>query len=302
MSAKQTVEDAFRHVLLSNLRAVHEWEPVAVKGKDIEGVHQMRVGLRRLRSAFTVFRPALPRSVTAPLVREMRWAGKTLDHARDLDVYIADNLSSKGGRAHKRMRKIAMRHRKSVYGEVRRFIGGKRYARFDTELSRWVDRRAWRKQLSRKQKKYLDTKVTPFAAHVLEQHRAQILKNARDINKLDADALHQLRIDCKKLRYATEFFSPLYGKSIVKSTEHLEGLQDVLGTIHDVVIMTGLQKGLLKGENSGKAARFARNLEDRRAKQAKKLRKILKQRWDDFAQAKPPWKAAAAPIQLRTRK
>jgi len=296
VNAKQTVEDAFRHVLLSNLSAVHKWEPVAVKGKDIEGVHQMRVGLRRMRSAFTLFRPALPRKVTAPLAQEMRWAGKTLDHARDLDVYIADNLSSKGGKAHKRMRKIAMRHKKSVYGEVRRFVGGKRYARFNTELSRWLDHRTWRKQLSRKQKKYLDAKVTPFAAHVLEQHRTQILKSAKNIKELDADALHRLRIDCKKLRYATEFFSPLYGKLIVKFTEHLKGLQDVLGTLHDVVIMTGLQKGLLNGENSGKAAQFARKLEDKREKQSKELTKVLKQQWDNFAQARPPWKAAAASI------
>jgi CHAD domain-containing protein len=296
VNAKQTVEAAFHHILLNNLSAVHEWEPVAVKGKDIEGVHQMRVGLRRMRSALTVFRPALPRKVTTPLAREMRWAGKTLDHARDLDVYIADNLCSKGGKAHKRMRKIAVRHRKSVYGELRRFVGGKRYARFNTELSRWLDHRTWRKQLSRKQKKYLDCNVTAFAAHVLEQQRAKILKNVKNIKGLDTDALHRLRIDCKKLRYATEFFSPLYDKLIVKFTEHLKGLQDVLGTLHDVVIMTGLQKGLLKGEKSGKAAQFARKLGDKRAKQSKELTKGLKQRWDNFAQAKPPWKAASALI------
>ena len=129
VNAEQTVEDAFRHILLNNQNAVLEWEPVAVEGKDIEGVHQMRVGLRCMRSAFTVFRPVIPKKVTAPLAQEMRWAGKMLDHARDLDVYITDNLYSKGGKAHKEMRKIALRHRKSVYGEVRRFIEGKRYER-----------------------------------------------------------------------------------------------------------------------------------------------------------------------------
>jgi hypothetical protein len=60
--------------------------------------------------------------------------------------------------------------------------------------------------------------------------------------------------------------------------------------------MTGLQKGLLKGEKSGKAAQFARKLGDKRAKQSKELTKGLKQRWDNFAQAKPPWKAASASI------
>ena len=294
VNAKQTVEDALRQILLTNLDSVHKWEPIAVKGKDIEGVHQMRVGFRRMRSALTVFRSALPREVTAPFSLEMRWAGKTLDQARDLDVYIADNLSSKGGKAKKSLRRIAMRRRNKVYDEVRRFVGGRRYARFDSELSRWLERRMWRKNVSRKQKKTLDCKVMPFAARVLEQHRSQVLKHGPNIHKLDADALHQLRIACKKLRYATEFFSPLYGESMVIFTEHLKGLQDLLGTLHDGAVMTGLQKDLLKGESDGKAVRFAGKLENKRAKQAMRQRKILKQRWDTFAQSARPWKGAGA--------
>jgi CHAD domain-containing protein len=294
VSAKQTVEDAFRDVLRTNLSSVKKWEPVAVKGKDIEGVHEMRVGMRRMRSALTVFRSAIPRKATAPLAQEMRWAAKTLDHARDLDVYIADNLSSKGAKGHKAMRKIAMRRRDRVYGQVRSFIGGRRYARLQTELTRWLGRRSWRKQLSGKQKKCLDCKVTPFAAQVLEQHRTQVLQDAKNISKLDAEALHQLRIDCKKLRYATEFFSPLFGRSMVTFTEHLKGLQDLLGWLHDGVVMTGLQKDLLKGKNGGKVARFAGKLKNKRAKQGKEVRKALKQRWGSFAHAKQPWRAAAA--------
>jgi len=290
---KQTVEDAFRHILLINMSAVHEWEPVAVKGEDIEGVHQMRVGFRRMRSALSVFRPAVPRKLTAPFAQDMRWVGKTLDDARDLDVYIADNLSSKGCKAQKRMRRIAMRRRKRAYDQVRRFVGGRRYAKFCTELSRWLERRAWRKQLSGKKKRCLHCRVTPFAAQVLEQHRVQVLDHGKRIDKLNAEALHQLRIDCKKLRYATEFFSPLYGKSMVKFTGQLKGLQDLLGTLHDGAVMTGLQEGLLDGNNSGKAARFAGKLEKQRAKQAKELKRVLDEQWERFAHAHRPWKAAA---------
>lgn len=293
VSAEQTVEDAFCHILLNNQNTVHEWEPVAVAGKDIAGVHRMRVGLRRMRSALTVFRPVMPKKVTAPLAQEMRWAGKALEHARDLDVYISDNLYSEGGEEHKEMRKIALRHRKSVYGEVRRFIEGERYERLNSELSRWMDRRAWREQLSKKHRKGLDAKVTPFAAQVMEQHRTRIIEDAK-INELDDDALHQLRIDCKKLRYATEFFSPLYGKSMEQFSGQLKGLQDVLGALHDIVIMKELQKSLLEGENSGKAAESARKLEDNKAKQVTTLRQDLEHRWDDFAQTRPPWKDAAA--------
>ncbi len=296
VNTKHTVEDAFRHILLTNLGSVHAWEPVAVKGKDIEGVHQMRVGFRRMRSALTVFRPVLPREVTAPFAQDMRWAGKTLDGARDLDVYIADNLTAKGGKAQKRMRRIAIRRRSKIYDQVRQFVGGRRYARFNDDLSRWLDRRAWRKDLSRKRKRYLDSKVTSFAARTLEQHRSQVLKVGGNIDKLDADALHQLRIDCKKLRYATEFFGPLYGKSMVKFTEQLKGLQDILGTLHDGAVMVGLQKDLLKQEKNAKATRFAGKLADRRAKEAKEQKKILKQQWVAFSRAERPWKRTAGAV------
>ncbi len=294
VKAKQTVEDAFRHVLQTNLASVQAWEPVAVKGEDIEGVHQMRVGLRRMRSALTVFGPAIPRKATVSIAQEMRWAGKTLDQARDLDVYIADNLSSRGGKAQRRMKRIAMKRRDRIYDEVRDFVGGKRYAKLHTQLPRWLQRREWRKQASRKQRKLLDGKVTPFAAQVLEQHRAQVLLGGKNINQLDAEALHQLRIDCKKLRYATEFVSPLFGRSMVVFTEHLKGLQDVLGTLHDDVVMMGLQKNLLKGNSGGQATRFAGKIRRERAKQAKELRKALEKQWGNFAKARRPWKAELA--------
>ena len=293
----QTVEDAFRQILLNNLHDVHTWEPVAVKGRDIEGVHQMRVGYRRMRSALSVFRSAVPRRVTSRFAEDMRWVGKTLDDARDLDVYIADNLSSKGGTAKKRMRKIALKRRKKAYGEVRRLVGGKRYAKFNSQLSGWLKRREWRQQLSKRKKRCLDCSVTPFSAQVLERNRAQVLEDGKDIEKLDAEALHQLRIDCKKLRYATEFFSPLYGTSMAKFTGHLKGLQDLLGTLHDTAVMTGLQQNLLGGKHTGEAARFAGKLEKRRAQQAVELKKLLEQRWGSFSHAQQPWRSSCSRAQ-----
>jgi len=131
--------------------------------------------------------------------------------------------------------------------------------------------------------------VTPFAEQGLTQHRARVLEDGKDIDKLDAEALHQLRIDCKKLRYATEFFSPLYGKPMVEFAEHLKGLQALLGTLHDTAVMTGLQKDLLGGKKRGKAARFAGKLQKQRGKQARELRRVLEQRWGDFAHAQRPW-------------
>lgn len=140
----QTVEDAFEHILRTNLSAVEEWEPVALAGEDIEGVHQVRVGLRRMRSALTVFASAIPRRVTRALAKELRWAAKALDRARDLDACIAETLSCAPKRKNAmKLRNIAMKHREEVDIRLRKLVGGKRHARFKDDLTHWLDTRGW---------------------------------------------------------------------------------------------------------------------------------------------------------------
>lgn len=299
-----TVEDAFECILRTNLSAVEEGEPVALAGEDIEGVHQVRVGLRRMRSALTVFAPAIPRRVTRPLAKELRRAAKALDRARDLDVYIAETLSSVPKKKARKLRNLAMKHREETYTRLSKLLQGKRYAGLKHDLTRWLDTKGWRAELSAAERKGLQRKVTPFASRVLEQHRAQVLEDGKAVDKLDSDELHQLRIDCKKLRYATEFFAPLYGERMKEFTQHLKALQDLLGTLHDTAVMTGLQRDLLKGTGKSKLKRMARKLEDKRAKEAKEIMKTLVERWRTFAQVEGPWvtpkKPDASPRKARS--
>lgn len=297
VSKKQSVEEAFDHILRADMGLVKRWEPIAFEGSDIEGVHQMRVGLRRMRSALTVFRSAIPRKHTKPLSEEMRWAAHRLDHARDIDVYIDENFSHNGAKRHrgeKKMLKVALKDQRQAYAEVREFIKGKRFRELKKELNLWLDAKGWRKKLTQKERKLLKHNIKAYAAEVLEQHRNRVLKDGQDIRVLDSEALHQLRIDCKKLRYATEFFTPLYGGSMAEYTRHLKGLQDLLGTLHDTAVFTGLQKQLLKGHDSSQVKRFAESLEGQRSKQARRQIKTLEKRWQEFAQAKRPWKSSLA--------
>ncbi|MEN8130315.1 MAG: CHAD domain-containing protein [Pseudomonadota bacterium] len=297
VNKKQSVEEAFGHILRADIDLVKCWEPIAFKGNDIEGVHQMRVGLRRMRSALTVFRSAMPRKQTKPLSSEMRWAAHELDHARDIDVYIDENFPQNGAkwrRGEKKMLKVALQDRKQTHDGVKEFIKGKRFGALKKDLDLWLDSKGWRDKLTQKERKLLKHDIKTFAAEVLEQHRSRVLKDGQDIRILDSEALHQLRIDCKKLRYATEFFDPLYGRSMAKFTRHLKGLQDLLGTLHDTAVFTGLQKQLLKGHGSSQVKRFAVNLEGRRSKQAIRQIKTLEKRWQVFAQAKLPWRTALA--------
>jgi CHAD domain-containing protein len=61
---------------------------VALEGKDIEGVHDMRVGSRRLRAALEIFRDAFPRRQLKPMLRDVKRLADALGEVRDLDVML----------------------------------------------------------------------------------------------------------------------------------------------------------------------------------------------------------------------
>jgi len=283
------VEEAFEHILEANLASVKVWEPIALAGEDIEGVHQMRVGLRRMRSALNVFRSAIPRKLSRPLAKEMRWAARSLDRARDLDVYITENFPGKGSKQQQKMQNIARRHRDEAYSRVRDIVQSKRYQSFNREITNWLDTKAWQEQLSEDEQKVLRCKITPFACRVLEEHQGDVLEAGRKIEKLDGEALHRLRIECKKLRYAAEFFAPLYGEQMKDFTRDLKALQDLLGTLHDTAILSGLQKELLSGTHNSKLKRIAGKLKDKRYKESKEIKKNLMERWQAFSEGEHPW-------------
>ncbi|MEA3276429.1 MAG: CHAD domain-containing protein [Pseudomonadota bacterium] len=294
VSPDQSVEQAFEQILRTNLVTTREWEPVVLAGEDPEGIHQMRVCLRRMRSALAVFRPAIPRKITRSFFKEMRWAAKTLDRARDLDVYIAENLSSKGKKRRGKMRKLAMKHRERAYDQAADFIQGERYRKICDEFRHWVETQGWRVDRSDEQREVLEGNVIPFASEVLDRQRTRVLDDGRDIESLESEALHRLRIDCKKLRYGAEFFAPLYGEPMQGFVGHLKALQDLLGTLHDTAVMPDLQKDLLKGKKNRSLTRYARRLVNERGKQAKAIRKALNKSWGGFSNAERPWMDAGA--------
>ena len=109
------------------------------------------------------------------------------------------------------------------------------------------------------------------------------------MQRLDDDDLHDLRIECKKLRYATEFFSQLYGKKMSPFSRQLKQLQDVLGVLHDCYVMGALQSSLLTGKKSKKLAGIANKLMDQRNKSALDLKEVLFGSWDSFRVTSLPW-------------
>ena len=81
-----TAHDAFRLIVFNAFSHLTANDDCARLKRHIEGVHQCRVALRRLQSAFKIYRPLLRRKRIEPVAESVRWLGKILGAARDLDV------------------------------------------------------------------------------------------------------------------------------------------------------------------------------------------------------------------------
>lgn len=289
----QTVAEAFGAILLHNLEHLLAWEDAARSWDDIEGVHQARVALRRLRSALRVFRAAVPRSATDSWSAEMRWLAEQLGPARDMDVFIDEGLEAVAGRlplpGGDRLLVLARRRREDAYRIAQAMLSGERYGAFKERFRVWLQNRSWLEaEPSERRRRRLESDIATFARQALDKQDRRVLTTGAHVERESAQAMHQLRIECKKLRYAAEFFTPLF-KGMDEFIGHLKALQDLLGIMHDVAVMHHLLDDLLAGEHDPAALQYAGALIGWRTRQSYDIEDSFDDRWDQFAAARRPW-------------
>ena len=232
--ADATVDDAIQAILRS---CVEQWcanEAAAHDGSDPEGVHQIRVAIRRLRSAFSLFKPLLDPAKRAWLSGEAKAIVDGLGPARDWDVFRVELLApvakARPDAALARLAAAAEAARTEGYAQVRAAIEAPSYTRYMLQLRGWIEARGWREAPTERGEAWLERPIVDFAAHVLGKRQRKALKLGRDFGELSAKERHQVRIALKKLRYATEFFSALYPRKRAKPyLAALKELQDGLG-------------------------------------------------------------------------
>ena len=299
--AGQTVSEAFAAILKHNYEHLLEWETTARSWDDIEGVHQVRVALRRLRSALGVFRSAIPRVVTDPWADEMRWLANQLGPARDLDVFIdegmdavADKLALPG---REKLLLLAQGRRVGAYETVLTMLDSERYAGFKERLGTWLEMQGWlTAELSDKERGRLEGNIIPFARQVLDKQERAVLATGSHVDQESPQEMHQLRIECKKLTYAAEFFNPLFN-AMEAFIVHLKSLQDLLGIMHDVAVMHDLLEDLLKEETAPQVFQYAGGLVGWRTRQYYDIKDSFEARWEEFASASHPWWAKSAVVE-----
>ena len=291
LRAGMTVSSGLGAILQDSFNNLTRWESKARSWDDIEGVHQMRVNARRMRSALGSFRSAVPNDVSLHWREELRWLASQLGDARDLDVFIAEGLTPARDQAalagRDELMGLAEQRRAAAYDVVRETLDSDRYAQFKRDFPEWFRAQQWEQMdLSEKQRKNLDIKIDRYARKLLERLDARVLETGTNLDKNDAEQMHQLRIESKKLRYAAEFFGPII-PGLGTYIRHLKQLQDVLGTLNDVSVMCSLLKELLAGQSDPNVFGYACAMVAWRTREGCTLLASFEKRWQAFVHQRP---------------
>jgi len=290
----QNASEAFATILEHNFAYLQEWEDAARSWEDIEGVHQFRVTIRRMRSALTLFQNAIPKAASDAVGEEMRWVAGELGLARDLDVFISEGLAAVAEKLPlpgiERLRQLAEARRARVYREqVAVMLDSERYRRFKDDFRVWLNDRAWEKaELKKKQAKRQSMDILRYSRELMDKQERRVLSAGSHVDRDDAVAMHQLRIECKKLRYAAEFFRPLFS-GMDTFISHMKGLQDLLGTMNDVAVTRQLLDELLAEGADHEVLVYAGGLIGWRTCDFCHMLDRFDLYWEEFVEAKHPW-------------
>ncbi|MGH8728021.1 MAG: CHAD domain-containing protein [Burkholderiales bacterium] len=285
LTPNMTVSDALKAIAFDCI--AHFEANVAERHADPEYVHQMRVALRRLRSALTLFGMIIPKGALASHRNEIRWLARELGAARDWDVFTVSTLPAilaqfpDHAGLHALLRR-AQKARRSANAQAQKAVSSQRTAEFFLRLCAWLATDAWMSMATESMRQALSFPIAGFAGAVLAKRHKHVLKVSPAA--LDAEARHRLRIALKKLRYAAEFFAPLFTKRRVqKYISGLMALQDVLGELNDGAVTGGLLDSLPdEPEAVGMARAFT-------AARVQTKTGELDQAWENWLRVKTFW-------------
>lgn len=240
LTPRMNVEQAFGAIVRNCLDQVEANERGVTQFHDVESLHQMRVGLRRLRAALAMFRDMI--ALPAELEKELAWAVEQLGPARDWDVLLESTLPrvakeiNDGGQL-AGVAAAAQERIHALHAQAGGAVASARYRQLMQALESWLDKRGWRQALAPGNKARLKMRVIDFADALLEQDQQRLLRRGRKLKNATPEQRHRVRIAAKRTRYAAEFFASLYpGKQVRPYVAALSTLQDELGWMNDAAV------------------------------------------------------------------
>ena len=237
LKSAMTAAQAFRAICHSCLYDFMLNEPAVEDDADIEGVHRARIAIRRLRAAFSLFKPMIDDRNCDHLRRELSWLSDLLGAARDLDVMQVETFEPQvnAGKAPLGATSLLTevgKRRKQARQALHAALHSDRMRKLLFDLVRWLDHGDWQAR------KEAQEPASKRAHELLDKKFRKLRKRARRLADANDETRHSIRIASKKLRYMSEFFADLVKggtcraryKTFVRS---LEKIQSSLGEIQD---------------------------------------------------------------------
>lgn len=233
LKRSQSIPSALQNMIAVCLTHVQSNVPGALLKLDEEYLHQVRVGLRRLRVVLSI---ALRFNADAELSALREQVAKLcveLGRSREWDVFVTQTLAPICTRLpeHAGLHEVlsaSERARKKQHAGMESSLASQDFQRMLLRFGAWMQGAATIE---------VDQTLEQFAKQILDKRSKQVLRNEMALTGENAAQLHALRIACKKLRYSTEMFASLFNDAKVASyVSLLAELQDILGILNDIAV------------------------------------------------------------------
>lgn len=260
ITQQATAEEALTRIVVSGAEHLRANEACVLARAHQEGIHQMRVASRRLRSALALYRDFIPDEQFRYLNGELRWLIRELGSARDWDVFIDEVLQPvvedmPAEASLERLSTVVKGLQDEAYARAAAAIKSQRYAGLLLLLKAWAEGRRWHDGAQPEQIAGMRTRAAELARQLFEQRHEETMALAANFADLAGEQRHEVRIQIKKLRYATDFFGTLFPRrQVAPYLRSMKALQDQLGLNNDLEVARGLLKKAPK-RVGGKASR-----------------------------------------------
>ncbi|MCL6751688.1 CHAD domain-containing protein [Nostoc sp. CCCryo 231-06] len=260
--AYQAIEKHFKKTL--------KWEKSVKKDEDPEALHQMRVGMRRLRTSVTSFGLAVdvPKPVNDKNIGKI---ARRLGNLRDLDVLkeslennYKPNLPCKEQESLQTAFNALAKQREHVQSSVQKTLKDESYKSLKDALDKWLEKPNYQSLASFTIQQVLPDLLLPEVSSFLlhpgwlvgtefVESEVKIHKNWKPekIEKqltTEGEIIHSLRKEAKRLRYQMELFTDLYGESYAAYLTEVKSIQEILGTMQDSAVLTDWLTDVFKSE------------------------------------------------------
>ena len=268
LNAEMKTGRAFTLICRTCLRHLVANEPATI-ARDAEALHQMRIAVRRLRAAISLFSSVVSDERIDAIKAELRWFARELGPARDLDAFLIEVLNPLK-KQHKNepglvsIGKMFARQRLQGYRRAQSAVQSARFRALVLDTAEWVEAGPWTISDNPLTRMRRDMPIEAYAAGQLSRRRKKIRRQGAKLDELSPEQLHQLRIQVKKIRYAVEFFSSVYrGKKAAKLRKKvvssLRQLQNCLGGLNDIVTRKALCADIISHPGRGLSAEQSRH-------------------------------------------